>query len=57
MKQDIKVFVISLKNSKRFHILEKRLKKLKIKFKIINGINGLEFYKKKNLIKYLMKKK
>ena len=51
MKQDIKVFVISLKNSKRFYRLEKRLKKLKIKFKIINGINGLEFYKKRKLNK------
>ncbi len=51
MNQDIKVFVISLKNSKRFHRLEKRLKKLKIKFKLINGVNGLEFYKKRKLNK------
>ena len=51
MKQDTKVFVISLKNSKRFHRLEKRLKKLKIKFILIHGVNGLEFSKKKKLHK------
>tara|TARA_B100000989_G_scaffold296053_1_gene278428 strand:+ start:893 stop:1834 length:942 start_codon:yes stop_codon:yes gene_type:complete len=49
MKQDIKVFVITLKNSKRFHILKKRLKELKIEYTQINGINGLEYYKKKKL--------
>ena len=45
MKQNIKLFVISLKNSKRLHIVEKRLKKLKIKFKVINAVNGLEYHK------------
>ena len=47
MKQDIYVFVISLKNSTKFLLLQKRLRKLKINFKVIEGINGLEYYKKK----------
>ena len=53
MKQDIKLFVISLKNSKRLHILEKRLKKLKIKFKVIDAINGPEYHKNNKLDKII----
>ena len=57
MKQDICVFVISLKNSTRFPLLQKRLGKLKIKFKVIEGINGLEYYKKKKINKISNSKK
>ena len=45
----IKVLIISLKNSKRLRYLKSKLDKLKIKFTIINGINGNDYYKKKKL--------
>jgi glycosyl transferase family 25 len=47
--QRIPVFIISLKNSKRINILKKRFKEVNIKFKIIYGINGKLFLKKKKL--------
>ena len=47
----IKVLIISLKNSKRLPYLKKKLNNLKIKFKIIDGINGNYYYKKKKLDK------
>ena len=49
MKHNINVFVLSLKNSKRLTRLKKRLKKLKIKYKVIYGINGREYYKSNKL--------
>jgi hypothetical protein len=52
----IKVLIISLKNSKRLPYLKKKLNNLKIKFKIIGGINGNYYHKKKNYIKFQMKK-
>lgn len=51
MNLDIKVFVISLKNSKRFHVIKKRLNKLKIKFITINAIDGPKYNKKNKLNK------
>ena len=57
MNQDIKVFVISLKNSKRFHVIKKRLKKLKIKFIKINAINGPGYNKKNKLNRISDRKK
>jgi glycosyl transferase family 25 len=45
----IQVFIISLKNSQRIHILKKRLKDIRVNYKIFNGINGINFYKKKKL--------
>lgn len=47
----IKVLIISLKNSKRLPYLKKKLNNLKIKFKIIDGINGNYYHKKKKLYK------
>jgi GR25 family glycosyltransferase involved in LPS biosynthesis len=47
----IKVLIISLKNSKRLPYLKKKLNNLKIKFKIIDGINGNYYHKKKRLDK------
>jgi len=47
--QKIPVFIIALKNSKRINILKKRFKEVNIKFKIIYGINGNLFLKKKKL--------
>jgi GR25 family glycosyltransferase involved in LPS biosynthesis len=50
--QKIPVFVISLKKSPRVNILKKRLKNIKINYKIFNAINGkkLEIEKKLYLI-------
>jgi GR25 family glycosyltransferase involved in LPS biosynthesis len=45
MNNEINVFVLSLKNSKRIKILKKRLKKIQINYTILFGING---NKKKN---------
>jgi GR25 family glycosyltransferase involved in LPS biosynthesis len=47
----IKVLIIALKNSKRLPYLRKKLNKLKIKFKVIEGINGNYYYKEKKLNK------
>jgi|694.fasta_scaffold94095_2 GR25 family glycosyltransferase involved in LPS biosynthesis len=47
----IRVLIISLKNSKRLPYLKKKLNNLKIKFKIIDGINGNYYHKKKRLDK------
>ena len=47
---EIKIFVISLKESNRTPKIIKRLKQLKIKFEIFYGING---HKKKNFSKLL----
>jgi GR25 family glycosyltransferase involved in LPS biosynthesis len=47
----IKVLIISLKKSKRLPYLKKKLNNLKIKFKIIGGINGNYYHKKKRLHK------
>ncbi len=49
MNNNIKVFIISLKKSKRLPILKKRLNQLKIKFNIINGVNGINYFKQNKL--------
>ena len=46
MKNNIKIIIISLKNSKRIFKLKKRLKKIKVNYKIIEGVDG-KLYKKK----------
>lgn len=53
----IKVLIIALKNSKRLPYLKKKLNKLKIKFKIIEGINGNYYYGEKKLDKISNEKK
>jgi GR25 family glycosyltransferase involved in LPS biosynthesis len=53
----IKVLIIALKNSKRLPYLRKKLNKLKIKFKVIEGINGNYYYKEKKLNKISNEKK
>jgi hypothetical protein len=40
MDSKINVFVLSLKKSQRLKILKKRLKDIKINYKILFGING-----------------
>jgi GR25 family glycosyltransferase involved in LPS biosynthesis len=42
----IKVLIISLKNSKRVSVLKKRLKSINIDYKIVEGINGKEIFRK-----------
>ena len=49
MNNNIKVFIISLKGSKRLPIIKKRLNELKIKFIVIDGINGINYFKQKKL--------
>ena len=49
---NITILIISLKKSKRVKFLINRLKKLDLKYKIINGINGRELHKEKKLDKY-----
>ena len=48
----ITILIISLKKSKRIKFLIRRLKKLNLKYKIIDGINGKELEKKNKLYKY-----
>ena len=48
----IKVFIISLKGSDRIIHLKKRLKNLKIKYKIFYGINGKDKKNYSKLLKY-----
>ena len=55
MKNHIKIIVISLKNSKRISKLKKRLKEIKVNYKIIEGIDG-KLYKKKNKLKSIYDK-
>jgi GR25 family glycosyltransferase involved in LPS biosynthesis len=47
---EVKVYIISLKGSKRLKDIQKRLKQLKINFEIFYGING---HQKKNHLKLL----
>ena len=49
MTKKIKILIISLKNSRRMIFLKKRLKEIKLQYKIIDGINGKVFHKKKKL--------
>lgn len=56
MKNNIKIIVISLKNSKRIFKLKKRLKKIKVNYKIIEGVDG-KLYKKKNKLISIYDKK
>jgi len=56
MKNNIKIIVISLKNSKRISKLKKRLKKINVNYKIIEGIDG-KLYKKKNKLNSIYDKK
>lgn len=51
----ILILIITLKKSKRIKFLIKRLKKLNLKFKIIDGIHGKELDKKNKLDKYFDK--
>lgn len=53
---NIIILVITLKKSKRIKFLIERLQKLKLKYKIIDGINGKELYRIKKLDKYFDKK-
>ena len=57
MKNEIIVYIISLKNSKRVKKLKARLKKNKIKFKIVEGVNGNNFFKNNRLNKISNEKK
>jgi GR25 family glycosyltransferase involved in LPS biosynthesis len=57
MKNTIKVFIIALKQSKRVKKITSRLKKFKINYKIINGIDGNQYFKKKKLHTISDKKK
>jgi GR25 family glycosyltransferase involved in LPS biosynthesis len=57
MNNEIKVFVLSLKDSKRIKILRKRLKKIKINFTILFGINGNKKDSHKKLKELYNKKK
>jgi glycosyl transferase family 25 len=49
MIKNIQVFIISLKNNKRRKDIIKRLRKIKINFKIIKGVNGNLYYQKNKL--------
>ena len=51
----ITILIISLKKSKRIKFLIRRLKKLNLKYKIIDGINGKELDKENRLNKYFEK--
>ena len=55
-RKQIPILIISLKGSKRIKFLKNRLNKLKLKFKIIEGINGRKLNKEKKLDKYFKKK-
>lgn len=57
MNNEIKVFVLSLKGSKRIKILRKRLKKIKINFTVLFGINGNKKANHKKLKELYNKKK
>jgi GR25 family glycosyltransferase involved in LPS biosynthesis len=57
MTTKIKVFVLSLKNSKRTKLIKKRLKDIKINFKILYGINGKKKINYQKLEKLYNKKK
>ena len=57
MNNKIKVFVLSLKNSKRTKLIKKRLKDININFKILYGINGKSKTNYKKLEKLCNKKK
>jgi GR25 family glycosyltransferase involved in LPS biosynthesis len=56
MKNKINVIIISLKKSKRISKLKKRLKKIKVNYKIIEGIDG-KLYKKNNNLNSIYDKK
>lgn len=56
MKDNIKIIVISLKNSKRISKLKKRLRKIKVNYKILEGIDG-KLYKKNNKLNSIYNKK
>ena len=49
MQQKIPILVISLKKSTRIIFLEERMKKLKLKFNIVYGVNGVNYEKKKKI--------
>ena len=54
-QKQIPILIISLRGSKRIKFLKNRLKKLKLTFKIIEGINGRVLNKEKKLNKYFKK--
>ena len=45
MKKKLIVYIISLKHSKRVNKLKKQLKKIKIKYVIVDGVNGNDYFK------------
>ena len=49
MKKELIVYIISLKRSKRIKKLTEKLKKTKIKYKIVEGVNGNNFFKNNKL--------
>jgi hypothetical protein len=57
MNNEIKVFILSLKDSKRINILRKRLKKIKVNFTVLFGINGNKKETHKELKELYDKKK
>ena len=57
MNNEIKVFVLSLKGSKRLKILRARLKKIKINFTVLFGVNGNKKETHKKLKELYNKKK
>ena len=56
MKSNIKIIIISLKKSKRISKLKKRLKEIKVNYKIIEGIDG-KLFKKNNKLNSIYDKK
>lgn len=57
MKNELNVYIISLKHSKRVKKLKAKLKKSKIKFKIIQGVDGNNLFKNGKLNKITDEKK
>lgn len=56
MKKKTVLMVMSMKNSPRLPFLIKRLKKLNLKYKVFNGIEGKNQHERNQVYKYYNKK-